>query len=432
MSYLKDTSTRRTPQSEAIPGETMVVNDAGGYVFPVDDWALLERFLILGTEGGTYYTGQRKLTAKSVDAVLRCLKADGARFVGTVVAVSDGGRAPRNDEALFCLAIAAKKGDDMTRAVALGALPKVARTATHLFQFLGFAKEFGGWGRGFKRAVANWYLKRPVEKVAYQMVKYREREGYSHRDVLRLAKPKPERDSAADKLFAWATGKVSLDGFDIPHASDELRVVEGFERSQRAASPAEAASLVREFNLPREAVKTDYLPSLEVQEALLEDMPITAMIRNLANMTRSGLLTPTSSHTATVVARLGEGERLRKGRVHPISILLAMKTYASGQGLRGGNTWTPVPQVIDALDDAFYETFGILEPTGKRLLVALDVSGSMRGQMVRGVPNLSAREASAAMAMTFVRTEKQYEVVAFSGDPADGATAATSSRRPMT
>ena len=32
----------------------MVENNAGGFVFKLDEWKQLERFLILGSEGGTF------------------------------------------------------------------------------------------------------------------------------------------------------------------------------------------------------------------------------------------------------------------------------------------------------------------------------------------------------------------------------------------
>ena len=44
-----------TPQGLPIPGRDMVENNAGGFVFKLDEWKQLERFLILGSEGGTYY-----------------------------------------------------------------------------------------------------------------------------------------------------------------------------------------------------------------------------------------------------------------------------------------------------------------------------------------------------------------------------------------
>jgi len=41
-----------TPQSLPIPGRDMVANNAGGFVFKLDEWKQLDRFLILGSEGG--------------------------------------------------------------------------------------------------------------------------------------------------------------------------------------------------------------------------------------------------------------------------------------------------------------------------------------------------------------------------------------------
>ena len=62
-------------------------------------------------------------------------------------------------------------------------------------------------------------------------------------------------------------------------------------------------------------------------------------------------------------------------------------------------------EVVDALDAAFYAAFGNVEPTGKRLLLALDVSGSMAGGVVAGVPGLTPRDASAALALVTAATE---------------------------
>ena len=79
-------------------------------MWAVDDWTRLDRFLILGSEGGSYYASERKLTRENAEAVLRCIAADGARVVARIVAVSDAGRAPKNDPALFALALARQAG----------------------------------------------------------------------------------------------------------------------------------------------------------------------------------------------------------------------------------------------------------------------------------------------------------------------------------
>jgi 60 kDa SS-A/Ro ribonucleoprotein len=412
MTYLKRHNPKRLPQWAPLPGQ--VQNSNAGFAWPVDDWTRLRRFLILGSEGGSYYASERKLTRENAEAVERAVRADGTRAVNEIVSVSQEGRAPKNDPALFALALAAGVGDDETRKAALNALPQVARTGTHLFRFASFVEGFRGWGRSLRRAVGRWYAEQAVDALAYQAVKYRQRDGVTHRDLLRLAHP-AQSVSAGNPtlqvsnehraLFEWIVRGGDTNG--LP------RLVEGFVRAQSAASAGEAAELVREYRLPREAVQPEHLTSGVVWEALLDEMPMTALVRNLATMTRVGVIAPGSSGTATVVAQLRDTKRIRHARVHPIAVLVALRTYASGHGLRGRNTWVPVREIVDALDAAFYASFANVEPTGKRLLLALDVSGSMGGGNVAGVPGLSPRDASAALALVTAATESSYEVVGF-------------------
>jgi 60 kDa SS-A/Ro ribonucleoprotein len=236
----------------------------------------------------------------------------------------------------------------------------------------------------------------------------------THRDLLRLSHP-AERVSAGNptlavsdqhaRLFEWIVRGGNTDG--LP------RVVEGFARAQAVDTPKEAAALVREYRLPREAVASEHLTSPEVWDALLEQMPITAMIRNLATMTRVGVLEPGSTGAREVVAQLGDRQRIRKARIHPVAILAALRTYAAGHGARGRGVWNPVLEVVDALDGAFYSAFDSVEAAGKRLLLALDVSGSMIAGAVAGVPGLTPRDASAALALVTAATESRYEMVGF-------------------
>ena len=372
MSYLKQHGTRRVPQRVALPGQTP--NSAGGNAWAVDCWTRLRRFLVLGSERGSYYASERTLTRENAKAVEQCVAEDGPRAVAEIVRISTEGRAPKNDPALYALALAAGIGDTATRQAALAALPRVARTGTHLFQFAGFVEGFRGWGRSLRRAVGRWYTDKPVDTLAYQAVKFRQREGMTHRDLLRLSHPARQIGAGNPslavsqehaRLFEWIVRGGETDG--LP------RLVEGFARAQTASTAGETARLVREYALPREALQPEHLTSFEVWEALLDDMPMTALIRNLATMTRIGVVAPGSDGTAKVVAQLADAGRLRKARVHPIAVLAALRTYASGRGVRGRGVWNPVREVVDALDAAFYASFGNIEPTGKRLLLALDV-----------------------------------------------------------
>src|SRR3990167_958957 len=158
MTYEKHFNTRVKEKKEGVQGKSQVENSAGGFVFALDKWARLQRFLILGAEGGTYYVGERELTRDNAKAVLECIKEDGARVVREVVMVSDSGRAPKNDPALFVLAMCAGLGDSNTKSAALAFLPRVARIGTHLFHFAQYVEAFRGWGRTLRRAIGAWYL----------------------------------------------------------------------------------------------------------------------------------------------------------------------------------------------------------------------------------------------------------------------------------
>lgn len=394
-----------TPKQSEPLNERQVKNSAGGYAFPVDCWKRLDRFLILGSEGGSYYASEAKLTKDNIKAVAECCSQDGIRTVRQIVAVSDAGRAYKNDPALLALAYCAGKGDKATRREALMSLSKVARIGTHLFHFVSYVENFRGWGRGLRSAMQHWYLDMEAKRFAEQAVKYQQRDGWSNRDLMRLAHPKADAEKQA--IIHWIVKGEMADG--VPE------LIKGHVKLQACTDGKEAAKLIREYGLVRESVPTELLKDKEVWAALLEKMPLTAMIRNLGNMSKCGLLVPFSEASTKVIRALENTEAMKKARVHPLQILIAQKTYGQGRGIRGKGEWTTVPQIVDALDDAYYKAFDLLEPTGKRFYLGLDVSGSMGLGEVCGVPGFTPREASAAMAMTVVKTEKQYYCAGFTG-----------------
>jgi 60 kDa SS-A/Ro ribonucleoprotein len=410
---LEYTKPASTPQHEPLPGSMQVDNSAGGFSWELDDWARLDRFLVLGSEGGTYYATERELTIDNARAVARCIAADGPKFVARIVDASESGRAPKNDPAIFSLAMAAKLGDEATRRAAYAALPKVCRIGTHLMHFAHYAQGFGGWGRGMRKAVGAWFNARPASELAYQLAKYKARDGWSNRDLLRLSHPRAATKSH-DHLFAWAVKGQLPEGADedpavgLIVAMQELALITSYTPANLAA----AAKIIRMYRVPRECVPTPLLRHAEIWAALLDAMPIGALIRNLATMTRVGLVAVNSEATAHVVARLRDVDRLAKARVHPIAILAALVTYQSGRG-RGDGHWIPVVDIVDALDAAFYTSFRSVVPTTKRMLLALDVSSSMACGAIAGVAGLTPRVGSAAMALVTAATEPAHQFVAF-------------------
>lgn len=423
-----------TPQTEAVSPKQQP-NNGGGFSFVVDDWMRLDRFLIMGSEGGSFYQSEKKLTVENMKAVQRCIEADTLRVINQIVQISDSGRAHKNEPALLALAachsyvnsriyqaLTARVGRTLARvnesAAIKNALPKVARTATHLFHFAEYHKALkSGWGRSTRRMFREWYTEMPPEKLAYQLIKYQSRDGWSHRDLMRKIKPE-SRTAEQRTLFAFAA--KGYEGLELGEAgsaapSDVVtRTLWAFERSKKA-SKKELLNLIVNHQLPHECLSNEALAMPEVWEALLPSMGLTAMIRRLGQMTSNGALAPLNGNTRFVVETLRDHDKLRKARIHPMGILLALTTYASGKGVKGSLTWQPVQAIIDALDEAFYAAFKMVEPTGKRHLLALDVSGSMAMDSSKIMnTHLRAREASAAMALVTANVEESTHFMAFS------------------
>lgn len=398
-----------------------VLNAAGGTgTFAVSDTTRLNRFLILGAEGGSYYTGERQLTLDNAAAVARLIGAGhGVAVVQEVVAVSTAGRAAKQQPGLFVLAMAARLGDEATRRAAYAAVAQCCRIPTHLFTFIGYVEAIGatsGWGRGLRRCVSEWYNRGDAARLGHAVTKYRAREGWSHLDLLRLAHVTPATPAHGLVLRYCAKGWEGVQDPELraePAAAAAYAFLAAVEEAKGAAEPR-LLELIAEHRLAREHLPTAALSSAAVWAALLEaPMPYTAMLRNLAKMTAVGLLAPLGGATATVCARLRDGPALVKARVHPFSVLLASATYRRGEGLKGSLRWEPVPEVVAALDDAFELAFGSVVPSGARHVVAVDVSGSMGWGCVNGAEAITPAVGAAALALQLLRTEPATTPLAF-------------------
>ncbi|KFD58769.1 hypothetical protein M514_00462 [Trichuris suis] len=421
-----------------------VLNYGGGYVFTVTDLNRLRRFLILGCEGGTYYVKEKELQESNATHIIGMInKGDGMTVLNETLEISESGRSPKQGPVIYCLALCARYAAkelapserDELRRKAYEYLPRICRIPTHLFEFVSYCEKMNpgstGWGRSQRKAIKHWYLDKEPRHLAYLVTKYANRLGWSHSDILRLAHPKPRKEQAEhNDIFLFVKSgfnavkerrskqSSSSEGAEVdltkdPFSSSEaLRLLQAVHTLKACQDDVTAAALIKEHRLVREHVPTSLLKSRLVWEALLEEMPFTAMLRCLNRLSVVGILTEGSKAAADIVTRLGDLEHLRKARIHPMALLMAHATYKNGRGFRGSLEWTPVQSVVDALEKAFYDSFALVEPTGKRFCVALDISGSMEAHLSGS--ELSVAHASTAMSLIHFRTEPHCSLVCFS------------------
>ena len=196
-----------------------------------------------------------------------------------------------------------------TRSAALAALPEVCRIGTHLFQFCESINQLRGWGRALRKAVATWYTGKAADAAAFQAIKYQQRNGWSHKDVLRLCHAEAKGAPGHEALFRWVTTgspversvkrrqadkSVTLSTYPAVDPEVAPDIIGAYEALLKADTVSKVVELIAEHRLTHEMIPTQHKNSPEVWSALLPHMPLGAMVRNLGKMTSIGVIKPLS------------------------------------------------------------------------------------------------------------------------------------------
>lgn len=275
-----------------------VKNKAGGFVFKVNDFDRLKRFLVLGSESGTYYASGEELGLENVKCVTELLRnGKGEQVIDIIKEFSIEGRCPKQTTLVYCLALCARfhegkhgEGYMKIHQGAYGILPDVCRIPTDLFQFVQFCEDISkginaktGWGRAHRRAIGNWYLSKTGRKLAYLVTKYKQRNGWSHKDLLRLSHPKTQNDMNSHAVVfkyiikGFQETKMYLENPQICPSVEDVRQTYDILKAVNDASSIGKATditenekeekilkLIEDFDLVREQIPTPFLKSLKV------------------------------------------------------------------------------------------------------------------------------------------------------------------------
>ena len=392
-------------QQQPIPGQKMVKNNAGGYSFTISDKERLERFILLGSDDGTYYATEDKLTFDNATFAIDYIKRDSLEALNVLLSVTSEHRAPKYNAILFVYALIITFSDDTVRKQAYDNIADICHTPTHLFQLLTYLKPLRGWSRGLRNGVAKWYLSRSNDKLAYQLVKYRSRSGYTHRDVLRLCHAKTD-EPTKNNILKYAVGKMkSTEGLIHPQIN-AFEFMQDKELDWTGTSLTYILDTIKTVGMTWEMIPTERLNNTEVLKAILDEMPYTALLRNLNRYSYNNLTDGMTPIVATICAKLRNPIN-----AHPVNIVNSMIGYRNGQGDKGCKVWVPNQHILDALHDAYEIATATLTPTNKRILIGVDTSGSM-SIPVSGM-QMSAGHLSMVLAQTILKSEPKAEAVCF-------------------
>lgn len=429
MKYNFFVSQNKTPQNQPLPGRKaeMTQGRSGGWMFKADIWQLLRRCLLIGTANGAYYAGKHELTQEFVDVIQEAIKINPRRVAGEIRYASDG-RSINNSTPIFALVLLSMGETPEAKQAFIETFPKVVRTGSHFYEWLNYTKAMRGFGKIIREVGKAWLSNEDVKELAYQLLKYQQRQGFSSRDALRLFHVKPPTTDH-DLLFNWV-----MNGWDeLPSGipSEALKQIWWYEWLKR--HPDKTHKAISQGRLTHEMAAPVGKMDKKAWQLLFNEMPVGAMLRNLGSLTELGVLTANERQNIERVAKvLNNREHLRKGRIHPIDVLKALKTYQSGGHLgKSKKTWTPVPRIVDILETAVELSFDVIEPTNKVFLHAVDISGSMSWTTVSSI-GLTCCEIATVMALVTAKAEKNYVIRGFSTEFIDlGITAKDSFKTAM-
>lgn len=413
--YSGNYSQNRNSVTTALPGQ--VENNTGGFVYEVTPKARLERFLILGTDGGTYYATENDITKQNVDWLIAQIKSDPELVLDVVLDVSKNGRAYKQDPAILAMALLVIHTEmPAVKEKAVAFVPDVCRTATALFRYAQFIEDLSGWGRAKRRSVSNWFTSKSPENLAYQAVKYRQRNGWTLRDLMRLSHPVGMDQNVGGFILNGYTGKFSEYNSNMPE------IIHGFTAMQRAEKISDVIVVLQEHkNLPWETIPTQFLKDPLVWKQLFynDQLKGQALVRNVVRLAKIGAFDDIR-FAGDYANKLTDADMIEKTRLHPIQYLMASLTYSEGQIIDRGymsygsrrRDWHNNPKIATALQHGFYASFKTIEPANARTMIGIDVSGSMSWGACAG-SDITPAQGAAAMAMVAARSEPYTAVHGF-------------------
>jgi 60 kDa SS-A/Ro ribonucleoprotein len=395
-----------------------ILNNCGKEVFQISDIDQVKRFLSLGSDNGTYYVSNKELTIQNIDSIENVLVSNNRDKLINLIKTYIG-KCKKQEPLVYLLARCCtydSQNKEMIefRRSAYDLVDEVCTIPTNLFLFLKYTKYLynkhknsNGWNNLHKKAICNWYNSKDDMNLIYQMTKYKDRHDYTHRDVMRLSHIVPNSVNKQHIYRYFVKGFDSICGM-MGNDDDLIGFIRDYEMIKSSTDEDLVIELINKRNFAREHISTKLLNSKFIWKALIPKMPTIALLRNLNKLSICGLLDNIESEIMVI-------EKIKSIKnVHPMHLLIALKMYSSGQGMKGSNTWIPNQAVVTSLNDKFYDLFKEVMPSNKRVCIALDVSGSMQSTKAIGTECMNVAEISCALSMIIKHRDPNIEIMGFS------------------
>jgi len=230
---------------------------------------------------------------------------------------------------MMVLAACLKIDCKTTKTAVYSTLPRIITTSEEYFEFIFyhrkvFSKRPHGMGRGLRRFLSDWYLKKDPYDLALEVFRIKSRHKWSHADIIRLARVRTEDPAASAVLKAIVRGlDDAQEAFkDKPEAQPILEYMACVKEMNTCEDPEVAIKLIDKHSFDVESLPTKLLSNARVWEHAISRLPVRMVLSRLRAMAKRGFLTnPNSPVLEKVLQSIKDPLALASSKLQPSDIL---------------------------------------------------------------------------------------------------------------
>lgn len=302
--------------------------------------------LLTNTFGNTFYETKQNLIDQSA-ALHEKMLAEDPEFMSRAIGYARNKGFVRTQPIYGLARLAEAENGALFEA----AFPAVIKTPNDLMDFAAIVHALRGnqGGRRIKRVAGSWLLSNISE---YWAIKYGAEKtgGYSLKDLFSVYHPKSKGEP--NRIVDYLFGRPDL---------TNLAQLQAYENYKSAKTDNERIELINAGRLPHE-VTTNTAKGKTVWEAIALNMPMMALLKNLATIERHDAMTPRVVERITKL--FSSQETVAGSKIFPYRWMEALNHVKN-------------PRVQDALRIALELSFAGSAQLAGSCEIALDISGSM-------------------------------------------------------
>jgi 60 kDa SS-A/Ro ribonucleoprotein len=337
------------------------VNKEGFVAFEKDLEEKYLQTLLTNTFGKTFYTTEREVVSESIKLHNDMVNKDPAFMANALVYARNEGY--MRSQPIYGLAVLARKGATDAKAGLAESAARdhfkrifnhVIKTPKDLLDFVTVVDTMRGWGNSIRKQVRQWLS----DKMSvYWAIKYGSLKSgtFTLRDVYRICHPKAMTGSKFGIVNYLVRGETKIEHPDL----DPILC---FEKLKTATDAETKVQLITQGRLPHEVATTFAGKDRKVWEAIVPQMPIFALLKNLATIERNEVV---KESKMKIESTFSNEHQIRKSKILPFRFLSAMEKVST-------------PFIKDSLRDGLELSFHNLPEIVGSSVVFLDISGSMK------------------------------------------------------